>query len=125
VSVFVGWFVVLAATAHAQDVALEHDAYVISSLRRNGSDLSKPHDIDFFFYVPNESAAKGLASELMSAGYTVRHVQPSPQTPSWEVYVQRSMVPDLKRMQELTVKFSRLAGRFGGVYDGWGALSVK
>ena len=45
------FFLLLAALpAYAKSVAEQQDAHVIEGLRDAGSDMSKPHDIDFFFY---------------------------------------------------------------------------
>src|SRR4051794_13152266 len=46
------------------------DAAVIEQLRAAGSDLSKPHELDFFLYFPTEAAAHA-ASEEIKGDFTV------------------------------------------------------
>ena len=47
------------------------DEAVIIQLRKAGSDLSKPHTIDFYLYFPSQSAAEKAAAQMRQTGYTV------------------------------------------------------
>ena len=113
------------ALATAQSVALEQDAHVIGSLRKNGSDFSKLHRVDYFFVMPTEASAKAIAAELASTGFAVQRIGVPPKMSSWEVHVQRSQLVQIEAMQATTIAFTKLAGKFGGVYDGWGAPVAK
>lgn len=115
----------LAPPVLAQQAALEEDARVIEVLRKNGSDLSKPHRIDFFFYFQSEGSANSAAKELQTSGYSVLRVDRPANARSWNVHAQRLMVPEIKAMQGLTLQFEALARKFGGEYDGWGAPIVR
>jgi hypothetical protein len=111
--------------ASAQSAALEQDAHVIESLRKNGSDFTKPHRVDYFFKMPSESSAKAIATELASAGYVVRNIGVPPKGKSWEVHVQRLQLLQVDEMQATTISFNKLARKHGGDYDGWGAPTTK
>jgi hypothetical protein len=71
------------------------DAQIIEQLTKGGSNLTRPHNIEFRFYFP----------------YIVRAA--------------RSMVPLLSELQSLRSRFDELATREGGIYDGWSAGVVK
>lgn len=118
--------VVLAAPAMgAPQAALEQDARVIEVLRKNGSDFTKLHRVDYFFLLPTEANAKAIAAELESAGYSVRRIGIPPKQKQWEVHAQRSQLVQLDAMQATTIAFSELAKKFDGIYDGWGAPTAK
>jgi regulator of RNase E activity RraB len=114
-----------APIALAQPAALEQDALVIESLRKNGSDLTKLHRVDYFFVMPTEADAKAIAAELESAGYAVQRIGVPAKMSTWEVHVQRSQLVQVNAMHATTIAFTKLAERFGGVYDGWGAPVTK
>ena len=69
------------------------DARVLAQLRKAGSDLSKPHAIEFFLYVPTREAAERLASKLRTIKFETK-VAASPQADHWLVSATKSMVPD-------------------------------
>ena len=49
---------------------LDPDAKVIAQLKKAGSDLSKPHLIEFLFYFPSRESADRVASTLKSRGFS-------------------------------------------------------
>jgi regulator of RNase E activity RraB len=113
------------ATVVAQPVALEQDARVVEVLQKNGSDFSKPHQVDYFYVLPSESSAKELAAELGSMGPTVKKISKLPDGKGWEIYAQQSQLVNIEIMQNTTTTFAKLAKKFGGYYDGWGAPVAK
>jgi hypothetical protein len=114
-----------ASVATAQSAALEQDAHVIESLRKNGSDFTKQHRVDYFFVMPNESSAKAIAAELASAGFAVQQIGIPPKQKTWEVHVQRLQLVQVEDMQATTIALTKLARKYGGDYDGWGAPVAK
>lgn len=117
--------VATASFANAQSAALEQDIQVIESLRKNGSDFTKQHRVDYFFVMPNESSAKAIATELASAGFAVQQIGVPPKQKTWEVHVQRLQLVQVDDMQATTIAFTKLAKKYGGDYDGWGAPVAK
>jgi hypothetical protein len=110
---------------HAQDAAIQQDAQVIESLRKNGSDFSKVHLVDYFFVLPAESNARSIAAKLGAAGYSVKGVGAVPKKNNWEVHIQKSQLIQVDSMQATTRRFAALAQKFGGYYDGSGAPVAK
>ncbi|UUZ47407.1 ribonuclease E inhibitor RraB [Massilia sp. B-10] len=47
------------------------DAQVVAQLRKAGSDLSKPHPVEFFLYFPSKAAADRVSDKLNSMGFHV------------------------------------------------------
>ena len=117
--------VIAAAPCHAASVPEEQDAAVIQGLRDAGSDLSKPHLIDFFFYFPDRKSAEAAAAELRSLRYDVFDIGAANDQSVWLVQANRSLVPDLAMMNASTRELEALAARHGGDYDGWGTSVVE
>ena len=58
------------------------DGEVIAQLKKAGSDVTKPHAIDFFFYFPTRAAADRVAEKLLAFGLTAK-VDHAAQGPKW------------------------------------------
>jgi hypothetical protein len=105
----------------------EVDQKVLDQLREAGSDLSKPHDLEFFLYFPDQEAA-GIAAERIKtsgAGGFMAEVKRAPQGEIWMCYVTRKMVPEGAKIALIGERFSALAQELGGEYDGWETSLVK
>ena len=109
----------------AQSVAEQQDAVVIENLRAAGSDISKPHSIDFFLYFSRKSQAKAASAEMETLGYTVIEVRKSPDGSQWTIHATRTLIPQLETMNSSTRSLEELASKHGGDYDGWGTSIVK
>lgn len=104
----------------SQDV----DANTLSELAEAGSDLSQPHEMEFFFYLPTEQAAQAVAETLRQDGFTIRLESVDPDH-DWLCLGSREMTPALAELQRLRTRFTSLAESHGGAYDGWGATVVE
>ena len=110
----------------------EGDLAVLRRLKELGSDLSKPHMVDFFLYFPSEEQAWSAASEIEREGYevTVDRV-PTPwwrrlfSKPVWGCYANKSIVPEEDTILETSAWLDGIAQRFSGEYDGWGTEVTK
>jgi regulator of RNase E activity RraB len=100
------------------------DALVLDQLRKAGSDLSKPHSIEFFLYLPTQEAAQKVADEIRRKGFGAS-VKRAEQGPNWLCLGTKSMVPDLLAIEAVRAEFEKTAQSFGGEYDGWGTPVVK
>jgi hypothetical protein len=105
----------------------EVDQIVLDQLREAGSDLSKPHDLEFFLYFANQEAATIAAERIITsgAGGFAAEVRRSPQGEAWMCYVTRKMVPEGTKIALIGERFSALAQELGGEYDGWETSLVK
>jgi regulator of RNase E activity RraB len=97
------------------------DSVVVENLRDAGSDVSKPHAIDFNLYVPDESDATKLEQQLRAQGFEVTIDQGDD---DWGVTATKKMVPDPDEITKVGDSLRKLAEAAGGEYDGWGAAVV-
>ncbi len=110
----------------------DQDLAVLRRLKELGSDLSKPHTVDFFLYFPSEELARSAASEIEREGYVVRvDCAPRPwwrrffSKPEWGCYANKSIVPEEDTIVEIGAWLDEIAQRFCGEYDGWGTEVVN
>jgi len=105
---------------------LTGDAGVIAQLRKLGSDLSKPHPVEFFLYFPTEVGANRVADKLATQGFTST-VKPAASGSSlpWHTFATLQIVPTIGAMAKLRAELSELSASEGGEYDGWGTPLVK
>lgn len=100
------------------------DEMVLIQLKKAGSDLSKPHGIEFFLYLPSEAAANTAASRIRDNGFQAT-VKPPLKTADWLCFATKTMVPELSELQRIRHDFERLTRELGGTYDGWGTEIEK
>lgn len=115
----------LCGVCAAQSVAEQQDARVIEGLVAAGSDISKPHDIDFFMFLPSEDEARTAATEIERLGYSIASIGRLPGQAQWQVHATRRMAPRLEAMTATTRTLEAVASRHGGDYDGWGTGVVE
>jgi hypothetical protein len=100
------------------------DAAVLGQLKKAGSDLAKPHNIEFFLYLPSEAAANTAASRMGEQGFEAS-VKPPLGTANWLCFAKKTIVPELSELQRIRRYFDQLTREFGGNYDGWGTEVEK
>ena len=101
------------------------DLQVIESLKKHGSDVSRPHPIDFYLYFPSESAARRACSSLTSGGFTALRVSQLDASSPWLCLVQKTLVPTDEALTEIRSRLTAIASKLGGEYDGWEAPILK
>lgn len=112
-------------TVTAADTGNHPDAMVLEQLRKHGSNLSKPHLIDFhFYYFKAKRSAEGLATTLKTRGFSVR-ITHSAMSDDWTVVASKSLVPDFKAIAALSEEFETMAKAWQGKYDGWETQVVE
>src|SRR5262249_44821486 len=97
---------------------------VLNQLKKAGSNLSKPHNVEFFLYFSTEAAAEKAAKDVEAEGCTVK-VKPGANNSGWLCFATRRMVPDHTELVRLRNQFNEIARRLDGEYDGWGTPVVK
>jgi len=100
------------------------DDDVIEQLRLAGSNLSKPHPIDFYIYVPSKEAAQRIASALVHKNFKVE-VKPPAAGAGWLTLASKEVVPTSSSLAQLRREMTSLAKSEHGEYDGWEAAIVK
>jgi hypothetical protein len=105
--------------------ALSGDAQVVAQLRQAGSDLSKPHVVEFFMYFPAEAGALNVARKVGEAGFTAEVKRAASGNLPWLTFATGSMVVTATEMERLRSMLTALCEPEHGEYDGWGAPVVK
>lgn len=101
----------------------DRDYKVIKALKQAGSDISKPHKIDFFLDFQSPEEASPVARAMRSDGFEVKVFKNSDETVTIEA--KKNLAPTFKTMHNITKKLKELTDRHGGKYDGWGAEIVR
>jgi|SRR5215510_4373135 len=96
----------------------EEDQRVLDQLREAGSDLSKPHAMEFYLHFPTEEAANMVALRVRSEGFQAEVKEELPGK-AWLCYVTKQMVPDGTRITAIGHRFTSLANEYQGEYTGW------
>lgn len=111
------------ARSRAAQGGTDPDAATLEALARAGSDLSQPHEMEFFLYVPDPAAANAVADQLRPEGF---HVQVTTEegTGDWLCLATKVMTPALDELHRLRRYLSAVVESRGGAYDGWGATVV-
>jgi hypothetical protein len=100
------------------------DESVLIQLKKAGSNLSKPHHIEFFLYFPTQEIAEQAAPKIRASGFAVE-VKQAAQGTDWLCFATKTMVPDLSALQKIRQDFNALTIPLNGVYDGWGTPVEK
>ena len=98
-------------------------AEVVAELKARGTDVSRRHAFEFYFYVADEAHANALARELETRGLATR-VSRAPGDPSWLCLGTVTLVPDAARLDELGRFFDMLSQKYHSEFDGWEADPV-
>jgi len=96
------------------------DAKVIRQLRDRGLDPFSPHELDFFFVLPNQVAAQTVGQKLEGEGFTT-DTRPLTDEDGERVslHARKSMRLIVDDLTALSTRFGHLARDLGGRYDGW------
>jgi len=96
----------------------EEDQRVLDQLREAGSDLSRPHAMEFYLHFPSEEAAIMVARRVRAEGFQAEVKEELPGK-AWLCYVTKMMVPEGTRITAIGLRFTSLANEYQGEYTGW------
>jgi hypothetical protein len=98
------------------------DSKLIGQLRAKGQDPFQPHNVDFFFALPDEPACAAINAELEKEGFRVdiKAVPDNKEYP-FSLHGTKSMRIHAMEMRERSRRFEELARLNRGRYDGWGS----
>ncbi|MEJ0038503.1 MAG: ribonuclease E inhibitor RraB [Gammaproteobacteria bacterium] len=97
------------------------DTKLITELRKRGQDPFQPHDVNFFFALPNEPACTAINKQLESEGFQIDvKAVPGNEFP-FSLSATRNMRVHAAEMKEFSRRFNELAKAHQGRYDGWGS----
>ncbi len=101
----------------------DRDYKTIEALKNNGSDISKPHEIDFFLDFDKFEQAAPIAQAMDKDGFNVRMFENGDGT--FTIEAKKTIPPSLETMREITKQLNSLTEKYGGNYDGWGTEIVE
>ena len=105
---------------------MDPDEAVIAELIARGSNPANPHELDFYFFLPDRESCNSLADALSSYGLRIDILEPDGDTVSfWAVQGWLEIPLDHERIRDLCIEFRHIASQMGGKFDGWGAEVVK
>jgi regulator of RNase E activity RraB len=97
------------------------DADVIAQLAAAGADLSAPHTILHYIYVPNRESADSIANELRQRGFRIEE-RLGADNVNWLVLATHEVIVTEALMMSTRRSMEALIAKFGdGEYDGWEA----
>jgi hypothetical protein len=108
----------------AEKKELSPDQQVLDQLRGAGSNLEKPHPVEFFLYFPTEELADRAAGEIKAEGFDIK-VELGADKSSWLCQATKQMIPRYEDLTRIRKRFDEIARKFQGEYDGWGTPVVK
>jgi hypothetical protein len=98
------------------------DTKLITELRKRGQDPFQPHDVNFFFALPDDVSCTNVNRQLEAEGFRV-DVKAVPENTEFpfSVSATKNMRIHAPEMKELSRRFRTLALANKGRYDGWGS----
>jgi hypothetical protein len=99
------------------------DQATLDALLEAGSDLSKVHPFDFYFYHDEQLGAQQLCAALRDQGFQVS-VRSGAIEGEWLCLASQNMVPSNDRLTKLSSVFNELIDQYGGEYDGWETIVI-
>ena len=77
------------------------DQSVLEKLLELGSNMTKPHQIDFFLYFPTKETARLAAKVIEKDGFEV-DIQPGEKGEQWLCLAMKKMVPEYKELTKIS-----------------------
>jgi hypothetical protein len=94
-----------------------HDA--LERIASDGSDMSRPLDMDFFVAVPDAGSGSVIAARVAQLGFAT-NVERDAETGDWTCYCTKRLVPTLEAVVAIERQLDALAREVGGHADGFG-----
>ena len=95
----------------------DEDGDALFAVAKQGSDLSRPMEIDFVIAVPDEKSGMAVARAASKAGFATEVA--TDDEGDWICYATREMIPSYQGIIEAQEQLRQLAAPHGGEPDGW------
>jgi hypothetical protein len=95
------------------------DEKTIRRLREQGLDPFATHELDFFFYLPDASAAQALVQALEHEGFATDSHAMAAEMGGVSLHARKAFRLSVEELTALSRRFTALAAGHGGRYDGW------
>ena len=109
-------------------IRLEKDREVLQALANAGSNLTKPHEIEFHFVGYEEGKILAVAEEGKKMGYRVSKIgslEDKKGRKYWYFDLIQDVVPSEKNIFSRSEAMTALGKKHNVEFDGWGCLVVK
>lgn len=109
-------------------VRLQKDREVLKALADAGSDLRKPHEIEFHFVDYDAAKISAVAEEGRKMGYRISKIDNLADTQGhkyWYFDLIQSVIPSENNVFSRTEAMTALGKKHDVKFDGWGCLIVK
>jgi hypothetical protein len=96
------------------------DGDALRRVAQDGSDMSKPMDIDFAVAAPDEDSSNAIAQAARVQGY--RTDVHRGDDGKWSCYCTRTMIATYDEVVRVQAELDALSRPLGGHADGWGTF---
>lgn len=93
----------------------------LARIARDGSDLTRPLDMDFFVAVPDAAAGAVVAARAAQLGF-VTNVEKDAASGKWTCYCTKRLVPTFDTVVAVERQLDALAHDVSGYADGFGTF---
>jgi hypothetical protein len=100
------------------------DGQVLKQLTEAGSDLSRPHNIEFYLHFPDKEHAERACRTLSMDGYN-GEVDSTGKGSGFMCGLTKRLVPSYRTMVNIRQRMDGLAKAGNGEYDGWGTSPAR
>lgn len=95
---------------------------VLWQMHNDGDDLTAAHEIEYSIAFQQEEKADQCAVYLLKEEQKISLFEDE-ETGEWIITIYVYMEPEYADIVDLEEWFSKIAGQFGGEYDGWGCMA--
>ena len=105
------------------DYPNDADGAALRRVVRDGSDMSRPMDIDFAVSAPNEDVANAIAYVAQARGYRTEVCRDeNDEATTWSCYCTLTMIATYDGVVRVQAELDALSRPLGGCADGWGTF---
>lgn len=91
----------------------------LARIARDGSDMTRPLEMDFFVAVPDVHAGKVVAARAAQLGF-VTSVEQDAESGDWTCYCTKELVPRFDAVVAIEQQLDAIGRDVGGYADGFG-----
>lgn len=102
------------------DYPNDADGDVLRRIAGNGSDMSKPMEVDFAVAAPDEDSARAVAEAAAKRGYRTNVGRDD--AGGWSCYCTRTMLATYDGVMAVQAELDGLGHPYGAHADGWGTF---
>ena len=98
----------------------DETATALKNYEVNGSDLTKPMEIDFFIAINSQAEGDLVSFKVQALGFKAS-VEQDIETSQWTCYCTKTIIPEYFKVSRIENLLDTIARAHGGYYDGFGS----